>query len=95
MLHSQALSERRPEALREDDHPDCQTPLLFLYNGFWDDVKWGVFFCPQCDQIICCVDGGVHWWNYTSANPLPGNLEMGRRLAAELKAEQEAPDAPK
>lgn len=78
MRHNMALSETN-EGVR------CQAQLSPLYRGFWDDVNWTVEYCPACDSIICCVEGGVHWWNYTSASPRPENLERGRALVASLK----------
>lgn len=87
MKHSSALSQRTPMGssfapLSMNDHPECETELIHLYDGFWSDVFWGVFYCPNCDQIICCVEGGVHWWNFTSAEPNPENIQRGRALAA-------------
>lgn len=83
MKHSIALSERGTSLapLMEFDRPNCQTELIHLYDGFWDDVNWGVYFCPSCEQIICCVGGGVHHWNFTSASPRQENIARGKELA--------------
>ena len=84
MKHKAALKER--QHLHDYEHGDCDVEMVYLYTGFWDDVKWTVNYCPRCDQIICCVGGGIHNWNYTSANPQPENLEAGRKKAKELDA---------
>lgn len=76
MKHSFALSQATQTS--------CQSELIHLYDGFWDDVNWGVNYCPTCKQIVCCVGNSVHHWNYTSVNPRPENLERGRQLAAEI-----------
>jgi len=88
MKHSTALSqktigENTLSPLHSIDRPWCDTELIHLYDGFWSDIDWGVNYCPSCDQIICCVGNGVHWWNYTVSEPLLENLERGRRLAKE------------
>ena len=89
MNHKTALSQKGTNLapLRDYDNPNCEADLIHLYDGFWDDVDWGVCYCPNCDQIICCVGGGVHWWNYTSYEPRQENLEKGRKLATSLHGE--------
>ncbi len=81
MKHSIAFSQKTPgedfAPLRSVDHADCSGELQFVRTGFWDDVNWTLYRCPACNDVVACVEGGVHWWNYTVTNPL---------ILAEVKA---------
>ena len=75
MDHRTALSQTKTPT-------QCSTKLIFLHREVLDDIRWLVYYCPSDDEVVYCVESGVHWWNYTSANPKPEDLAEGRRLAA-------------
>lgn len=63
LIHESAMSERQEPDSR-DPNPNCGAEVEHASGGFWDDVSWEVFYCPECDVFLCCVGGGRHWWNY-------------------------------
>ncbi len=78
MKHCTAFSHPN----KSEPAPACQTELIYIRNGFWDDVDWSIYYCPSCDCVIAAW-GGVHWWNHLLTNPRPETLATGRELASE------------
>ena len=79
MKHKNML-KGHDEKITRDKGINCKGKVIYLHDSFYDDVNWGIYYCPECDSVVSYISDG-HNWNYTHKNPLESSLEKGRRLS--------------